>query len=288
MSMNRTAADISPYERQVLLDIEAWRSPSETWWSKVGQKASESWGSVTDLVHKVPGMDWAMDNVISGLLELTNEITQDSVWTEAVIKDFHNSGFSIQNLTDIHALDLEHVDGVMDGLDRKYVGLASAEGAATGMAGAAGIVPDLVALVALNLRAAGEMATHCGFDMSDPTERVYALQILDVVASSGNSTRDVTIAPAVRTASKVARKHSMEFIEQVGLGNLIEGMVRRLGMNLTEKKLAQMVPVTGALLGGGLNYLYTTKVCRTCHHLYRERFLETKYGPDIIRSINGA
>jgi hypothetical protein len=276
---------LSAYEREALREIAAWRNPPETFWSQAGRKVSESWGAVTDLAHKIPGFDWTLENVISGLLELTNEITQDSVWTEAVIKDFHGKGHRIEGLADIRTLDLEHVDGVLDGLEKKYVGLATVEGAATGLAGAAGIVPDLVALVALNLRAAGETATHCGFDMTDPAERVYALQILDVVANSGNTTKDVTLAPAVRSASRIARTYSTEFIEQVGLGNLVEGIVRRLGMNLTEKKLAQMVPVTGALMGGGLNYLYTTKVCLACHNLYRERFLEAKYGADVL---NGA
>ncbi len=276
--------DISAYERQAIAEIAEWRNPSESWFSQASRKASQAWGVVTEQVHKIPGVDWAMENVISGLLELTNEITQDSVWTEAVLKDFGKQGIEVARLEDIHQLDLEQVDMVMTGLDKKYIGLASAEGAATGAAGAAGIVPDLVALVALNLRAAGEMATYCGFDMSDPQERLYALQVLDEVANSGNSTRDVTIAPAVRTASRVARKQSTDFIEQVGLGNAVEGLIRRLGINLTEKKLAQMVPVTGALLGGGLNYLYTSKVCTTCHYLYRERFLEAKYGPSALPS----
>lgn len=274
--------NISAYERQALVEITEWRNPPDTWMSQASRKAAESWGAVTELVTKIPGVEWTMENVISGLLELTNEITQDSVWTEAVLKDFEGKGHSLAGLDDIRGLDLEHVDRVMSGLDKKYIGLASAEGVATGAAGAAGIVPDLVALVALNLRAAGETATYCGFDMSDPQERLFALQILDHVANSGNSTKDVTLAPAVRTASRVARKQSTDFIEQVGLGNVVEGIVRRLGMNLTEKKMAQMVPVTGALLGGGLNYLYTTKVCRHCHFLYRERFLEAKYGPEVL------
>lgn len=250
--------------------------------AQASRKAAESWGQVTDLVTKIPGVEWTMENVISGLLELTNEITQDSVWTDAVLKDFKSNGYELSGLSDVYQLDLEDVDGVMSGLDKKYIGLASAEGVATGAAGAAGIVPDLVALVAINLRLAGETATHCGFDMSDPEERLFALQVLDYVANSGNSTKDVTLAPAMRTASRVARKHSTDFIEQVGLGNVVEGIVRRLGMNLTEKKLAQMVPVTGALMGGGLNYLYTSKVYRTCHFLYRERFLEAKYGPEVL------
>ena len=277
-----TQMDISPYEREALAEIFAWRNPEETWFSQASKKASEAWGTVTEQVHKIPGVDWVLENVISGLLELTNEITQDSVWTDAVLKDFKGNGHALEGLHQIRQLDLKHVDVVMTGLDKKYIGLASAEGVATGAAGAAGIVPDLIALVALNLRAAGETATYCGFDMTNPEERLFALQILDQVASSGNSTRDVTLAPAMRTASRLARKHSTDFIEQVGLGNVIEGIVRRLGMNLTEKKLAQMVPVTGALMGGGLNYLYTNKVCSTCHYLYRERFLEAKYGPSIF------
>ena len=274
--------EISSYERQALVEITEWRNPPETWMSQASRKAAESWGQVTDLVTKIPGVECTIANVISGLLELTNEITQDSVWTDAVLKDFKSKGYKLSGLSDVYQLDLEDVDGVMSGLDKKYIGLASAEGVATGAAGAAGIVPDLVALVAINLRLAGETATHCGFDMSDPEERLFALQVLDYVANSGNSTKDVTLAPAMRTASRVARKHSTDFIEQVGLGNVVEGIVRRLGMNLTEKKLAQMVPVTGALMGGGLNYLYTSKVYRTCHFLYRERFLETKYGPEVL------
>lgn len=280
--MQRSEVDISPYEKEALAQIAAWRNPEESWFSQASKKASDAWGTVTEQVHKIPGVDWVLENVISGLLELTNEITQDSVWTEAVLKEFTSKGHALDGLEGIRRLDLQHVDLVMTGLDKKYIGLASAEGVATGAAGAAGIVPDLVALVALNLRAAGETATYCGFDMSDPRERLFALQILDQVAGSGNSTRDVTLAPAMRTASRVARKHSTDFIEQVGLGNMIEGLVRRLGMNLTEKKLAQMVPVTGALLGGGLNYLYTSKVCLTCHYLYRERFLEVKYGSSVL------
>ena len=280
--MNENRRIPSDYEHQVLEEIRAWRNPPESLFSWASQKVSESWNVVTDLVHKIPGMEWAMENVVTGVLELTNEITQDSVWTEAVVKDFHQRGHLINDLPDIHGLDLMHIDEVMAGLDRKYVGLASAEGVATGAAGAAGIVPDLVALVAINLRASGEMATYCGFDITDPAERVFALEILDLVARPGNNTKNVTLAPAVRTASRVARQHGTQILEQVGVGNVIEGIVRRLGMNLTEKKLAQMVPVTGALMGGGLNYLYTTKVCQTASYLYRERVLEAKYGPEFI------
>lgn len=268
---------LSEYERRALDEIHAWRNPPDTWLSSVKGKASQAWNGVTDLVHKVPGVDWTMENVVTGLMELTNEITQDSVWTDAVIKDFKSHGHSISDLSQVLALDLEQVDQVLTGLDKKYIGLATVEGAATGLAGAAGIVPDLVALVSLNLRAAGEYAAYCGFDTKRPEERLYALELLDTVAQPSTNRKNVTIAPAVRTASRVARQTGTQVLEQVGIGNAFEAVARRLGISLTEKKLAQMVPVTGAFIGGGLNYLYTTNVCQTAHFLYRERFLYAKY-----------
>lgn len=244
--------------------------------------ASSTWNDVTELVRKIPGVEWTMDNVVSGLLEVTNEITQDTLWTDAVYKEFRDAGQDVNGPGDIGKLDLEHVDSALRGLDRKYPALAAAEGTATGLAGAAGIVPDLIALVSINLRAAGEYASYCGFDISQPEERLFAMELLDYVASSSDTTKDVTLAPAVRTATKVARTQSTNVLEQMGVMNAIERAARALGIKLTGAKLAQVVPITGAIIGGGFNALYTASVCKSAFFLYRERFLVEKYGEELV------
>ena len=38
----------------------------------------------------------------------------------------------------------------------------------------------------------------------------------------------------------------------------------------------------GAAVGGGFNAYYTARVCDAAYHLYRERFLAEKYGPEVI------
>ena len=277
--MNGTQLPIpSAYENKVIREIEAWRNPPVTWYSTARKKLKSTWNDVTDLIRRVPGVEWTMDNVISGLLDLTNEITQDTVWTDAVLKEFREAGHDVHVLTDIHPLDLEQVDAVIKGLERKYTVLAAVEGGVTGLAGAAGLVPDLIALVSINLRASGEYATYCGFDIAEPKERLYALELLDEVADSKDHTKDITIAPAVRTASKVARTQGTQVLEQMGIMNAIERAARALGIKLTSAKLAQVVPVTGAVIGAGFNAVYTTNVCKAAHFLYRERFLIRKYG----------
>lgn len=280
-SDSRTPSD---YERDALVKIDAWRTPASGWYSSLSNRASIAWSDLTDLASRIPGIEWTIDNVITGLLDLTNEITQDSVWTEAVYEEYRAAGHDVHGHGDLLALDLEQVDLVTEGLKKKYTLLAAAEGTATGLAGAAGIVPDLVALVSINLRAAGEYATYCGFDISLPEERLYAFEMLNYVAQPSSKAKEFTFAPAMRVASRAARIQGMQTLEQMGLSAALERAARALGLKLTGAKMAQVVPVAGAVLAGGFNAYYTTRVCNTAYHLYRERFLISKYGEEVIAS----
>ena len=275
----------SQYEREAYRHIHRWRHPEASVFRAAAGWVQDRWGEVTDLVRMIPGVDWTIENVVAGLLQVTNEITQDTVWTEAIHDAYRKAGHHVRHPAHIRRLDLAHVDGVMGGLGDKYRALAAVEGAATGFAGASGIVPDLVALVALNLRAAGEHAAYCGFDVSDPAERLFALRILDYVSRSDSKAADVAMTPVLSAATRVAKTQSKNAMEQAGMSRAIEGLVKRLGIRLSEKKLAQIVPVTGAVVGSAFNTYYTDRVCRAAWHLYRERFLYEKYGPEVLAAL---
>ena len=268
----------SDYEKRALRDIHAWRNPPRSVFGRLRDGMNGVWGNATDLARKVPGVEWTIDNIVVGLLDLTNELSHDSVWQDGILREFARHGVEVSSLEEVKQLDLGDVDRAMDGLQTKYVSLAGAEGAATGFAGFAGIVPDIVALVALNLRAAGEYATYCGFDIRTREERLYALEILDHVAGRSETVRDLAVEPAYRVVKKVATSQGVNAIEQMGFNEAVERIARAIGMNLTGRKLSQVVPVAGAAVGAGLNVLYTRKVCTAAFHLYRERFLVGKYG----------
>ncbi len=271
----------SPYETDALQEIAEWRNPPPSFFRSLRGRVDTVWSSATDLARKVPGVEWTIDNIVTGLLQLTNEISHDSVWQDGIVREFELTGTMVSSLDDIAKLDLERVDTALEGLTTKYASLAGAEGAATGFAGFAGIVPDIVALVALNLRAVGETATYCGFDIGSREERLYALGLLDQVAATSEHAKELAIEPAYRVAKKVATQQGVNAIEQMGFNEAIERIARAIGMNLTGRKLAQVVPVAGAAVGAGLNVMYTRKVCLTAFHLYRERFLVRKYGADV-------
>lgn len=272
----------SPYERRALREIALWRSPDMGWFGLAVGKANRAFHRAADLVRKVPGVDYTIENVVSGLLRLTNEIVQDSVWEARIYRAYREAGHPVAGPADVFFLDLERVDEVLCGLDTKYRVLAAAEGAATGFAGLSGIVPDIVALVALNLRAAGEYAAYCGFDLADPAERLYTLQILNAVSHPSDAAKQVTLAPIIRVSKHLARHQTAHALEQMALTRALRNAARALGIHLTRAKLAQVVPVTGAAVGSSFNAYYTSKVCDAAFFLYRERFLQEKYGERIL------
>ena len=164
----------------------------------------------------------------------------------------------------------------------KYKTLAIAEGAGTGYVGLPGIPPDIIALVTLNQRAIGEYATYYGFDISSQQERLFALNILGLASSPNDAAKEVAMGQLVRIAQDVAKKKTWKHLEKQSFVRIIQIIARSLGIRLTKAKLAQIVPVTGAIVGAGFNAYYTDKVCDAPFYLYRERFLAEKYGADII------
>ena len=201
---------------------------------------------------------------------------------QAVYAEFRKAGHDVRQHNDLLALDLEQIDKVVGWLDVKYKGLAAGEGAVTGATGAAGLIADIPALVALNLRAIGEYATYYGFDVASQRERLFAMHVLGLASSPTDSAKTPVMAQLARIAADAAKKKAWKDLEKAALVNVIREIAKALGIRLTKAKLAQVVPFTGAAIGGGFNAYYTVRVCDAAYHLYRERFLAEKYGPKVI------
>ncbi len=269
----------SLYEQQALEGILSWRTPENDWLTRTSNSMQAKLNSFSNQLRRVPGVDWTIDNVVTGLLNLTNEIAQDLVWQDAIFEEFRNAGHvHVASFHHVAFLDLEHVDERLEGLSTKYKSIAAVEGVATGFAGFAGILPDIVALIAMNLRAAGEYATYCGFDIAEPEERLYALRILDIAAKPKEELGPALMEELHHAPTSVARKKTLKTIEQLAVSGTVKTVAKSIAMRVTKSKLAQVMPVAGALIAGGYNSMYTHTVCDVAFHLYRERFLFGKYG----------
>lgn len=245
---------------------------------------------VGQAADKIPGFSETCSKAMNGVVGLVNDASQWSVRPSAILDDLSTiSKQSITRLDQVPLLDLEIVDRSIGWLDTKYEGIALVEGAAAG--GAATINPmlalatipaDLVALLAMNLRAIGEYGTYCGFDMSSQEERLFSLNILALASSTTDGGKQVALSHLVKIAQEVAKKKTWEQLEKSVFVKTVQSIAKALSINLTKAKLANVIPFAGAAISGGFNAYYTDKVCKAAFYLYRERFLATKYGSQEI------
>ena len=275
---------LSPYERRALHDIRIWKEPpaDRGLLARVGAAARKPIEVAGEVARKIPGVQFVVEKSVGGLVSLLNDAAQWSVRPGAIYQEYREAGYEVWGPDGILMLDLRQVDKVVGFLAAKYKGLAAAEGVLTGAGGAVGIPADIVALVAMNLRAVGEYGTYCGFDVSLQQERLFAMQVLALASGPGDASKAVVMAELAKIGGQLARKKSWKQLEQHVFVRAVQQVAKALGRRLSKAKLAQMVPAAGAAVGGGFNAYYTGKVCTAAHHLYRERFLAEKYGAEVI------
>jgi hypothetical protein len=273
----------SPYETTALVQIHAYKNPKLTWFDEVMTTIQWPLDKASNLVLDTPGVGDAIRLAVQGLTSVCNDLAHWSVRPNAIYEEYRKAGHEdVRKPSDVFRLDLEDVDRVIGWLAMKYKGVATVEGTVAGVAGLPGIPPDIVALISLNLRAIGEYATYCGFDISSQAERLFALNVLGLASSPTDGAKALAMAELVKISRAVAAKRTWNELQKQVLVRIIQRIAKALGIRLTKAKLAQVLPIAGGFVGGGFNAYFTDKVCDAAYYLYRERFLAEKYGPDII------
>lgn len=275
----------SAYESRACEQIHEWKNPTQGWFgqtlSQIGWPV-ERLGTLLKSVAESAGLSNVINKALNGIVSVLADAALWTVSPETVYGEFRKVGHDIRQRANLFALDLEEVDKAIGWLDAKYKGIAFTEGAAAGAVGAPGLIADIPALVTLNLRAIGEYATYYGFDVASQRERLFAMHVLGLASSPSDSAKMPVMAQLARIAADAAKKKAWNEIEKEALAILIRQISKALGLRLTKAKLAQAVPVMGSAVGGGFNAYYTARVCDAAYHLYKERFLAEKYGPEFI------
>jgi hypothetical protein len=273
----------SAYERRALDGIRAWKEGKQTRLGHARRVLALPFEKVGGLLFKVPGVAWVVDKSVGQLVHALNQFAQSSVRHAAIHGEYRGDGHAhVSHHSDMVSLDLEQIDRTIGRLAAKYKALALAEGAATGFVGLAGIPVDVVALVTLNLRAVGEYATYCGFDVREQEERLFALHVLGYVSGPTPREKQQALAQLLRIAREASTKKPWKEMKKHAFVRIVKQIAKALGIRLTKAKLAQIVPAAGSIVGGLFNAQFTSSVCTAASMLYRERFLAEKYGDALL------
>ncbi len=308
------STEMTPYDRRAWTEIETWRE------RKLSRRAgrflpqrfrnmmSDAGHNAKKKLESLPGAE-AFEamflKALGGVMDLVSRAAMASVRDQAIIRAFRKRGHQVNDIIDIQALDLRAIDKVKPNLSLAYTSAATVEGAAAGFAvsggeivagggtvlgagagGAPGVgmvigvmAADAAAVLVAANRAVAHVAAYYGYDLRKPEERLFALAVL----SMGTATETGKAAAYIelnKLVQALARRATWNELRQNVVTRVIEKVFTRLGVQITQRKLGQAVPVVGIVFGAGMNARMLLSVTDDAEQIYRERFLRDSYDLD--------
>jgi hypothetical protein len=151
--------------------------------------------------------------------------------------------------------------------------VVAATGGASGFVGVPGIAADLPLTTCLMMRSIAEIARAHGEDLASADTRQACIEVF---AFGGPEIEDEDIDIAYWTIRGGLSHASITL--------LIRQVAARFGVMLSQKYLAQAVPLIGAAAGGTLNYVFMDYYQQMARVHFTLRELERRHDPDAVRA----
>jgi len=269
--------------------------------------------AIRDRAERVPGFEKtaarARDGylqAVSGMGRIFHQASGLTLSEKRLLKAYARRGYRLTDLAEIRTLDLHTVEKrVMPNyLPFVYSSIAAVEGGASGLfvtggeavaaggdlAGAgAGAVPgvtavattvaiDAATVLALCTRVVNHTAMYYGYDPREPGEAVFALGIVSLGSALTQSGKYSAYAELSQITQLLARNASWASLNDKVLTVVIQRFAAAFGVRLTKRKLGQLIPGVGIVVGAGSNFFIVSQVAEAAYWTYRERFLNEKQG----------
>lgn len=233
----------------------------------------------------------SLNKVFTPMSKFTTKVIPESI-VEQAIYHAHDIGQKLANKNDIltkadidfieelRHKDLMLSDSLASNVHKWAVGIAGTEGFATGLGGTATMVADVGAVIVLAFRTIHKIAMCYGYEVKTQEDKEFVLNILSV--SGANSMKEKKEALLALKSDFLQKK----IIEELLMSNLVKKVAKQLGINLTKRKLMQIMPIVGAGIGAAVNASYIYDIAWTARRSYQLKWLtDNKYIDDKTITI---
>lgn len=261
---------LTAYERRALRELYDWKHPADTRRSRVGDRLEQV---VSRISSQLP-TGW-VDEILERGLPIMNRAANATVPEAVILAGHRRHGADVRSLDDIAGLSLEEVERVVGTKRLREILKGFGEGGVTGFYGAPGAAADIPVLLGLALRNVNVFAYSYGFDPTNEDERAYALSIIQASAALGTSAKQVS-----RGAIAFGKNMASKEIAQ----RLLQQLPRQLLVRLIAMSTSKALPIAGAVTGATFNSWLLRNVAVHARFAYRQRFLERRYGPELLEA----
>jgi hypothetical protein len=175
---------------------------------------------------------------------------------------------------------------------RLHTAAAATTGAVAGFFGLETLVLELPVTTAIMFRSIVDIARAEGESPDDPETLLSAIEVF-AMGSSRTEADDaaetsyygvrLALGKAIGDAIKYAAAHGLGNRSAPALVRVVGTVASRFGVVVSQKALAQTLPVVGALGGGLVNTIFISHFQDMARGHFAIRRLERQYGPEIVR-----
>lgn len=289
---DETVAKMTPYEQDVCAEIVEWAGEEPGTIRKAAQKA-QAW--VSDGIGAALPYKEVLARAVSGGLKALQDASRQTIQAGAILKKARKQGIDAGSLEALRSAPLEDRDELAGSLFTWSKVLGGLEGAATGATGLPGALADVPGLLGLSLREVQKIGTAYGYDVSRPAVRPVVLRVLDAGAGASVASKTGLLTDLHVTAEAMARSWTYKKVAQTtqtgvavrALKEATKGLPRKISRQVTKQRLAQALPAVGAVVGGGFNYWFMSRVVRAAQMTFRSLDLKRRYVPTGETAVAG-
>ena len=282
----------TPYEHRARKEISDWRSERDGALTRTLKKVGAVVKPAADLaVAVVPNpVKRTIGEAVLGALEAMKDAAYWTYRDSEVLRVAATEGATAQTVADLANEDLE----TLDRSARRFFGenkvAAMLEGAGCGLGGWAFVAADVPVLFTLAFRAVQQIGASYGFDMRDPDMVHVVMRVFTAGSATAPEIKAAALFDMHVAAIALSKNWTYKRVaERTKTGVMVQAlkeatkrMPREISKHVTQKKLAQGIPLIGAGVGGFFNYRFLSNTCRSAHMLFRELYLARKYGGDDV------
>jgi hypothetical protein len=269
---------LSEYEQKAVLEVESYfKQPGEGPLGRLSRAFFKPVELVAERVVPDAILDAAGDG-IEGILRGVASLSDKTVSTSQVLAEARRLGIGASTIGDLRGHDLELLDQTAHTVSSQNSLVAMIQGAGCGLGGLTLLAADIPLLFGVAFRVVRSIGCAYGVDPMTPGEKVIAFKVFEI-ATGGTHDRYGALLELEALQDELDGLDAHERAEKAAvLAGLFASReaVKRIVSILIRRKLVQTIPIAGAAVGAGFNYLFVSEVAETARQVYRKRLLDDK------------
>lgn len=260
---------LTAYEQQQLAALLAWQARPP---GGLSRPLAATTGPLAQFAQKF-ARKLVPVSALQQALEGANRLAASLANTETVLR-----AAGVADLAELRAAPLERCDKLARDIRQQSMALSAVEGAATGVAGAPGLVLDVPALLTLALHNIHRTGLCYGYDSGAHGERVSAIAVFALASANTLEEKQAALVAwrEHATLDDAAMRDGLERAAQRELGKSaaivsLHRLAQQLGLNLARRKAAGALPLIGAVVGGVVNAAYLNDLAHCARYAFHAR-----------------